>query len=86
MPEYTEEKVIGHRDVLPDGQIQIREDTYVKKDGVVISLSYHRYVLYPGQPYSELEESIQRICRLEHTAEVIEAFQAAQAAARDAAP
>ena len=33
MPEYTEEKIIGHRDILPDGQIQIREDTIIRKDG-----------------------------------------------------
>jgi len=76
MPEYTEEKIIGHRDVLPDGQIQIREDTIIRKDGEFLSKSYHRYVLCPGQDYSMMEESIQRICRMEHTPEVIAAYRA----------
>jgi len=80
MPEYTEEKIIGHRDILPDGQIQIREDTIVKRDGEYISTSYHRYVIYPGQDYSELEDSVKRICKVEHTPEVIAAFKAAQEA------
>ena len=78
MPEYTEEKIIGHRDILPDGQIQIREDTIVRKDGEFLSISYHRYVILPGQDYSMLEEPIQRLCKVEHTPEVIAAFQAAQ--------
>ena len=78
MPEYTEEKIIGHRDMLPDGQIQILEDTLIKRDGEVISVSHHRYVIYPGQDYSELEDSVKRICEVEHTPEVIAAFKAAQ--------
>jgi len=78
MPEYTEEKTIGHRDILPDGQIQIREDTTVFKDGEPISTTFVRYVLYPGQDYSNLEDSVKRICQVEHTPEVIAAFRAAQ--------
>ena len=78
MPEFTEEKIIGHRDVLSDGQIQIREATIVKKDGEFFAISYHRYVILPGHDYSLLEESIKRICQIEHTPEVIAAYKAAQ--------
>ena len=78
MPEYTEEIIIGHRDVLPDGQIQIREDTVIKKDGEYLSTTFMRYVILPGHDYSMLDESIQQICRVIHTPEVIAAFRAAQ--------
>ena len=78
MAEYTEEKFIGHRDILSDGQIQIREDTIVKKDGEYLTTSFHRYVIYPGQDYSMMDESIKRICQIEHTPEVIAAFKAKQ--------
>jgi len=78
MAEYTEEKFIGHRDILSDGQIQIREDTIVKKDGEYFTTSFHRYVIYPGQDYSMMDESIKRICQIEHTPEVIAAFKASQ--------
>jgi len=76
----TERTEIGSREVLSDGQIQVRVDTIIERDGEYISTSYHRYVIYPGQDYSELEDSVKRICKVEHTPEVIAAFKAAQGA------
>ena len=80
MPEYTEENIIGHRDIQPDGQIQIREDTIIRKDGEFLSTTFLRYVISPGDDYSNLEDSVKRICQIEHTPEVIAAFKAAEAA------
>jgi hypothetical protein len=44
----TERKEIGSIEVLPLGQIQVRTDTVIDRDGVEISRTYHRHVLEPG--------------------------------------
>lgn len=75
----TEEVIIGRREVFPDGQIQIREDLVIKKDGAEVSRSFTRYVISPGTDYSSYPVEVQRICAAEHTAEVIAAYKAAQA-------
>ena len=71
---------LGARNVLYDGQIEVRYDTIVIEDGVVIAgPSYHREVIHPGQDYSRFDPMIRRICAAEHTPEVIAAYQAARA-------
>ncbi len=74
----TEEVIIGRREVLSDGQIQIREDLVIKKNGEELSRSFTRYVITPGEDYSAYPAEVQRICAAEHTDEVIAAFKAAQ--------
>ena len=71
---------IGSREVLPDGQIQVREDTVIERDGVEISRTYHRHVIAPGDDVSGEDASVQTVANAVHTAEVIAAYQAAQAA------
>ena len=58
----TEEVIIGRREVLSDGQIQIREDLVIKKDGEELSRSFTRYVITPGEDYSSYPAEVQRIC------------------------
>ena len=73
----TERVVIGSRDVLADGQIQVRTDTVIERDGVEISRTYHRHVLAPGDPITGEDPSVQRIAMAEHTPSVIAAYRAA---------
>jgi len=77
----TERTEIGSREVLADGQIQIRTDTVIERDGVEISRSYHRQVVVPGQDVSSQDPSVQRIARVEHTKAVVDAFIAARLSA-----
>ena len=76
----TERVVIGSRDALPDGQIQVRTDTIIERDGVEISRSYHRHVVVPGQDVSGEDAGVQTIANAIHTPAVIAAYRAAEAA------
>ena len=79
----TEKTQIGSREVLADGQIQVRTDTIIERDGVEISRAYHRHVIAPGDDVSGEDASVQTVANAVHTAEVIAAY-AAVVAARDA--
>tara|TARA_R100000306_G_C4371133_1_gene140018 strand:- start:681 stop:917 length:237 start_codon:yes stop_codon:yes gene_type:complete len=70
------EKVIkiGSREILADGQIQVRHDTHILEDDVLVSVSYHREVISPGQDVSNQPEEVKRLAKLEHTDEVIKAY------------
>ena len=73
----TERTQIGSCEVLPDGQIQVRTDTIIEKDGVEISKTFHRHVIVPGADVSGEDATVQTVANAVHTAEVIAAFRAA---------
>ena len=74
----TERTEVGQRTVLPDGQIQVRTDTVIERDGVEISRSYHRHVVAPGDDVSREDASVQTVANAVHTADVIAAYRAAR--------
>ena len=76
----TERTEISRREVLPDGQIQVRTDTVIERDGVEISRSFRRHVVCPGDDVSNEDASVQTVANAVHTAEVIAAYRAARAA------
>jgi hypothetical protein len=80
----TERTVIGSREVLADGQIQVRTDTVIERDGVEISRSYQRHVVAPGADVSGEDASVQVVATAVHTDAVIAAYRAAAEAARSA--
>lgn len=53
--------------------IQVREAIQVLEDGQVISQSYHRYVVAPGETSSD--SKVQAIIAAVHTPDVIAAYQ-----------
>lgn len=65
-------------EVIENGSVQVRTATRIVEDGNVISTSYHRHVVAPGQDYSQEDARVQAICAATHTPEVIAAYQAAQ--------
>ena len=65
-------------EVIENGSVQVRTATRIVEDGNVISQSYHRHVVAPGQDYSQEDARVQAICAATHTAEIIAAYQAAQ--------
>lgn len=69
--------VIDVRTILEDGQIQVREATYVVDIDTgerVMGPTYHRYVVVPGDDVSKLDQGVQRLAATEWTDEVIAAF------------
>ena len=83
----TEYQEIGSRDILPDGQIQVRTDTVVLRDGEEISRTHHRHVVVPGASLDNEDPSVQRIGKAEHTPAKIAAYKlATEKAAPKAAP
>jgi len=76
----TERTEISRREVLADGQIQVRTDTVIERDGVEVSRSFHRHVVVPGADVSGEDASVQTVANAVHTAEVIAAYEAAVAA------
>ena len=75
----TKETIIGSRNVLPDGQIEVREDTWFVENGVRVGApSYHRYVVSPGDSTEGRDPAIQRIAKVEHTQAKITAYKLAR--------
>ena len=75
------EKVISvdRIDVVESGVIQVRTKTAVMEDGKQISGTFHRHSVVPGDDYSGEDARVQAICAATHTADVVAAYQAAQA-------
>lgn len=78
MMALTERTEISRREVLPDGQIQVRTDTVIERDGVEISRTYHRHVVVPGADVSGEDASVQTVANAVHTDAVIAAYIAAR--------
>ena len=68
--------IVDKIEVIENGSVQIRTATRIVEDGNVISTTYHRHVVVPGQDYSQEEARVQAICTVTHTPEVVAAYQA----------
>jgi hypothetical protein len=62
-------------EVLEMGQIQVRTATRVLEDGAVLSSSFHRHVLSPGDDLSEQDPRVVTVAQV-WTPEVIAAYEA----------
>ena len=76
----TKTTVVDKIETLENGCVQVRAAIRVLEDGRVLSQSFHRHVVAPGDDYSQEDERVQAICAAVHTPEVIAAYQAAQSA------
>ena len=86
MATFTENTYISQFDIQPTGCIGVRKTTDVLKDGVVISSTYWRCVLNPSATVdTEVlnEPYYANLAQTAWTAEVIAAYEAAQAAAQE---
>ena len=68
--------VVDRIEVVEVGVVQVRTATRIVEDGNVISTSYHRHTVSPGQDYSQEDARVQAICAATHTPEVVSAYQA----------
>ena len=71
--------IVDRIEVLENGCVQVRTKTAIMEDGKQISGSFHRHVVAPGDDYSAEDARVQAICEATFTAEVVAAYQAAQA-------
>jgi len=72
----TKQVVVDKIEVTEMGNVQVRTATRIVEDGNVISTTYHRHVVTPGQDYSNEDARVKVICAATHTEEVIAAYQA----------
>ena len=75
----TKQTVIDQITVTENGTVLFREATRIMEDGVQLSQTYHRSSLTPGQDLTGVPANVVAICNAAWTAEVIAAYQAAQA-------
>jgi len=75
--------VVDRIEVVEVGVVQVRTATRIVEDGNVISTSYHRHTVSPGQDYSQEDARVQAICAATHTTEVVSAYQAMLEAQRN---
>ena len=72
----TKEAVVDKIEVTEGGHVQVRTATRIVEDGNVISQSYHRHVICPGDDYSAEDAKVQAVCSAVHTPEAIAAYKA----------
>jgi len=82
----TKETAIDQITVIQNGTVLYREATRIMEDGNELSKTYHRNSLTPGQDLTGIPANVVAHCNVAWTAEVIAAYQAAQAAQFQGAP
>lgn len=75
----TKTTVVDLCEVVENGTVQVRISTRIMEDGKVLSQSFHRHCVVPGQDYSQEDARVQAICASVHTPECIAAYQASSA-------
>ena len=63
--------------------VQVRTATRVLEDGVVLSSSYHRHVVAPGDDILGETQEVQDVCNAVHTQVVKDAYAAHLVASQD---
>jgi len=71
----TKETVTDKIETLENGTIQVRTATRVLEDGEVLSSSFHRHVLTPGQDLTDQDPKVSAIANAIWTPEVISAYE-----------
>jgi hypothetical protein len=80
----TKTTTVDQITVAENGSVFYRESTRIMEDGNQISQTFHRSSLTPAQDLTGVPANVVAICNTVWTAEVIAAYQAAQAAAEAA--
>ena len=70
----TKQTVTDKIEVLENGTLQVRSATRVLEDGEVLSSSFHRHVLAPGEDTSNEDAKVVSIATATWTTEVVTAY------------
>jgi hypothetical protein len=76
----TKETAIDQITVTENGIILYREATRIMEDGTELTKTYHRSSLTPAQDLTGVPEKVVAICNVAWTADVVAAYQVAEAA------
>ena len=76
----TKETVVDQITVTENGIVLYREATRIIEDGKVLTQTYHRTSLTPGQDLEGQPANVVAIAQVAWTPEVVAAYQAQQAA------
>ena len=80
----TKEVVVDKIEIVGDFKhVQVRTATRVIEDGNVLSSSFHRHVVAPGDDTTNETQEVQDVCTAVHTQAVIDAYQAHLAAQQE---
>ena len=77
---------LGLLSVLPDGQVQVRTDTVIERDGVEMTRTYHRHVVEPDMDPADFPPRLRRLCQAMWTPDVVAAYTRVKAARANAVP
>lgn len=72
--------VVDVVEILENGIVQVRTATRIVEDGNLISQSFHRHLIEPGQDYSNEDQRVKTVCAAVHTPEAVEAYKASKGA------
>ena len=72
----TKETVVDQITVIENGIVMYREATRIIEDGKLLTQTYHRTSLTPGQDVSTKPQKVQNICNTVWTKDVIDAYKA----------
>jgi hypothetical protein len=78
----TKETVVDQVTVVENGTVLYREATRIMEDGNLLTQTYHRSSLTPGQDLSGQPSKVVSIAQAAWTPEVVAAYEAAQLAAQ----
>jgi len=65
-------------EVLDNSVVQVRNAIRILENGSVISSSFERVVIAPGDDYSTQPGRVKAICQVVHTPDAVAAYKAAQ--------
>lgn len=71
----TKRAEFGKIEILPDGVIQLREDTIIEEDGIELSRTYHRSVLEPSTEKAHPNARVAAVAAALWTPDVVQAFE-----------
>jgi hypothetical protein len=74
----TKTSVVDKIETLENGCVQVRTAIRVMEDGAILSQSFHRHVVSPGDDYSGEDARVQAICAAIHTPECIDSYKDSQ--------
>ena len=74
----TKETAVDQITISENGIVMYREATRIKEDGNLLTQTYHRTSLTPGQDLSNQPEKVVAVCNTVWTSEVVAAYQAEQ--------
>lgn len=75
----TKTTIVDLCEVVENGTIQVRTATRIMEDGKILSQSFHRHCVTPGQDYSQEDAKVQALCAAVHTPECIAAYETSSA-------